>query len=123
MPTQQKVSKVPKTAKQPTDHQPKEDEPRNYTFAWDGSTYTLPPPDSAVDLVPGQVLRDAYMDGDEGQMRLGFHMLEKVAAEPGTVEALYAMPAPMMLTHLQSWMELRASTSEATVGESLRSLS
>ena len=116
-------AKIPKTAKQPSDHKPKEDEPRNYTFAWDGSTYTLPPPDSAVDLIPGQVLRDAYMEGEEGQMRLGFAMLEHVDAEPGTVEPLYAMPAPQMFTHLQSWMELRAGKTEATVGESLRSLS
>ena len=118
-----KASKIPKGARKPTDHRPKEDEPRNYTFSWDGSTYVLPPPDSAVDKIPGRMLRDAYMDGDEGQMRLGFAMLEHVDTEPGTVDALYSMPAPTMLEHIQAWMELRASETEATVGESLRSLS
>jgi hypothetical protein len=122
--TETKPTKIPKTAKKPADRKPKqEDDPATYEFDWDGTHYRLPPPDSAVDQIPGKVLRDAYMDGDEGQMRLGFAMLENVAAEPGTVDALYAMPAPTMLEHIQSWMELRAGTAEATVGESLRSLS
>ena len=119
MPTQ-KPSKI----KQPTDRKPKQpDSPAIYEFEWNDKAYRLPPPDSAIDLVPGQVLRDAYMDGDEGQMRLGFHMLELVDTEPGTIDALYSMPAPMMLDHIQAWMELRASQEQATVGESLRSLS
>jgi hypothetical protein len=123
MPTEQKVSKVPKGAKRPTDRQPKQDSPAIYEFEWNDTAYTLPPPDTAVDLIPGKVLRDAYMEGDEGQMRLGFAMLEHVEAEPGTIDALYAMPAPIMLEHIQAWMELRASKDQASVGESLRSLS
>ena len=117
MPTT-KASKVPKTVKQPTDHKPREDEPRNYTFEWDGSAYTLPPPDSAVDKIPGQVLRDAYMEGEEGQMRLGFAMLEHVEADPAALDALYSLPAPEMLDHLQKWMEVRSEATSATVPES-----
>lgn len=118
-----KASRVPKTAKKPSDHKPKEDEPRNYTFQWDGSAYTLPSPDTAVDKVSGRALRDAYMDGEEGQMRLGFAMLENVDCDQAVLDALYDMPAPMMLDHLQKWMELRVNAEAATVGESLRSLS
>jgi hypothetical protein len=120
-------TKIPKNAKRPSDRKTKQakadDEAATYGFDWNDHHYLLPPPDSAVDLIPGKVLRDAYMDGDEGQMRLGFAMLENVDTEPGTVEALYEMPAPLMLEHIQAWMELRAGTAEATVGESLRSLS
>lgn len=118
---QQKATKV-RAVKQPQDHKRK-DAPALYEFEWEGLTYHLPPPDAAVEKVSGKALRDAYMDGEQGQMRLGFIMLEHVEAEPGTLDALYAMPAPMMLDHIQKWMELRADDEAATVGESLRSLS
>jgi hypothetical protein len=124
MPETQKVSKIPKAAKQPTDRKPKQaEDPPTYEFDYDGVTYALPPPDAAVARLPGQVLRDAYMDGDEGEMRMGFAMLENSDADPTVLAALYAMPAPEMLNHLQKWMELRASVVGATVGESLRSSS
>ena len=88
-----------------------------YTFTWNDQTYQLPPAETAVNEIPGKVLRDAYMDGDEGQMRLGFAMLELVEA-PGAIEALYEMPAPKMLEHIAAWMETRADDAAATVGES-----
>lgn len=120
---EQKVSKIPKAAKKPADRRPKKDAPELYEFTWDGSTFRLPPAESAVDKISGKSLRDAFMDGEEGQMRLGFTLLEMVDAEPGALDALYSMPAPDMLDHIQKWMELRSEEGEATVGESLRSLS
>lgn len=115
----QQQAKIDKPGKRPEDRKRK-DEPATYRFEWDGHVYVLPPPDSAVDKVSGRQLRDAYMDGEEGQMRLGFAMLEHVDCEPGTLDALYDMPAPEFLAHLQAWMELRTEQESATVGESLR---
>jgi hypothetical protein len=112
-------------AKQPQDHRPKkkaapaEEEP--YTFEWEGTTYTLPSPEGAIDKISGRMLRDAYMDGDEGQMRLGFTMLEKSDVDPAALDALYDMPAPAMLDHVGTWMETRSSGRGATMGESSRS--
>jgi len=112
-----------KPRKAPQDHKAKaSEEPVRYRFTWQEQDYELPPPQMAVDRITGQALRDAYMDGQEGQMRLGFLMLENVEAESGAVEALYSMPAPAMLDHIAAWMETRDSETGATVGESLRSV-
>jgi len=106
-----------KTVKKPQDHRPKK-EARLYTFTADGKTYTLPPAETAVPHMPGRLLRDAYMEGEEGQMRLGFAMLEHVEADPAALDALYSLPAPEMLDHLQKWMEVRSEATSATVPES-----
>ena len=89
-----------------------------YTFEHDGTTYRLPPGETAVSKIPGRFLRDAAMDGEEGQMRLGFAMLEHVDADPGAVDALYAMPAPEMLVRIQEWMTFKPSEEDASLGES-----
>lgn len=106
----------------PQDHKAKAPANGRYRFDWDGQTYELPPPQMAVDRISGKALRDAYLEGQEGQMRLGFLMLENVEAESGAVEALYSMPAPKMLDHIGDWMATRDSETGATVGESLRSV-
>lgn len=103
--------------KQPQDHKPKQ-QPNVYTFRHNGTTYRLPSGETAVDKIPGKFLRDAYMDGDEGQMRLGFAMLENIDADPAALEALYSMPAPQMLEHLQGWMSFKPSEEDASLGES-----
>jgi hypothetical protein len=110
---------MPKT---PQDHQPKAaDAAYSFTVADDNGkprTYRLPPGETAVSKIPGKFLRDAYMDGDEGQMRLGFAMLEAVDADQGALDALYAMPAPEMLEHVQAWMSFKPSEEDASLGES-----
>ena len=119
---EQKVSKIPKAAKRPADHK-KPDQDELYEFTWEGTTYRLPLVTDGMEKVSGRRLRDAVMGGDEGQLRLGFSILESLDnLEPGTLDALYDMPAPEMLEHLKGWME-RVREGQATVGESLRSLS
>lgn len=103
--------------KQPQDRKPKQ-EPGAYTFRHDGKTYRLPSGETAVSKIPGRFLRDAYMDGDEGEMRLGFAMLEHVDATPGAIDALYSMPAPEMLDHVRAWMTFKPSEEDASLGES-----
>lgn len=90
----------------------------HYTFEHDGQTYALPPGETAVEKISGRFLRDAYMDGDEGQMRLGFAMLEHVDADEGALDALYSMPAPRMLEVIQEWMTFKPSEEDASLGES-----
>ena len=109
----------------PADRKPKT--PSGFTFDAvvrddDGKprtkTFALPPGETAVPKIPGKFLRDAYMDGDEGQMRLGFAMLEAVDADQGALDALYAMPAPEMLEVIQAWMTFKPSEEDASLGES-----
>lgn len=107
--------------KKPQDHLPKHtDDDDLYEFIWADTTYRLPPADRAINQIPGRTLRDAFMEGEEGQMRLGFAMLEHSDAGDA-MDALYEMPAPAMLDHLQKWMETRTRPDGATVGESSRS--
>lgn len=89
-----------------------------FEFEHDGKTYRIPSGQTKARDVPGKLIRDAYMDGDEGEMRLGFTLLEMVDAEPGAVDALYAMPAPEMLDVFRDWMRFRPSVEDATLGES-----
>lgn len=89
-----------------------------FTFEHDGKTYGIPSGSTKIDEVSGQIIRDAYMDGDAGEMRLGFTLLDLVEAEPGAIEALYAKPAPEMLTIFRDWMRFRPSEEDATPGES-----
>jgi len=113
------------TPRKPQDHQPKainvKATPVNtYVFTHDGIEYQLPSGTSVVDKVPGRLIRDAYVDGENGQMRLGFAMLELVA-DPDALDALYDMPAPVMLEHVAAWMNMDAAEGDASLGESLRS--
>lgn len=108
--------------KQPEDHQPKQDTDGSYTFRHNRKTYRLPPGEDAIPKIPGRFLRNAFMDGEQGEMALAFAMLENVDADPAALDALYEMPAPEMLNHLQAWMNHRADETAATLGESSSSL-
>lgn len=103
--------------KQPQDHKPKA-EKDVYTFRHDGKTYRLPPGETAAAKIPGRLIRDAALDGEEGQLRLSFAMLEAVDADPGALDALYSMPAPQMMEHVQAWMQFKPSEEDASLGES-----
>lgn len=104
--------------KQPQDRKPKADA-SVYTFEHDGKTYRLPNAADGVPLLRGKFLRDAFMDGEEGQLRLGFAMLEAIPDTEAARDALYAMPAPDMLAHVQAWMDASKNASGgASLGES-----
>lgn len=89
-----------------------------FTFEHDDKTYELPSALTKYDQVPGELVRDAYMDGDSGEMRLGFTLLEMLDLESGTLEALYAKPAPEMLDIFRDWMRFRPEREDADLGES-----
>jgi len=103
--------------KQPQDRKPKTTTDA-YTFRHDGKTYRLPPGETAVSKIPGRFVRDAIMDGDEGELRLGFAMLENVDASEGALDALYSMPGPEMMEHVRDWMQFKPSEEDASLGES-----
>lgn len=112
----------PTKAKRPQDRQPKAvtitPTPVNvYTFTHQGKEYSLPAGETVVERVPGRAVRDAYLDGQEGQMRLGFTMLELVDADPGALDALYDMPASDMLEHVAAWMSMTPVEGEPSLGE------
>lgn len=89
-----------------------------FTFEHQGETFKIPSALTKYDQVPGRLVRDAYMDGDEGEMRLGFTLLELVDAEPAALDALYSKPAPEMLAIFRDWMRFRESEEDAELGES-----
>lgn len=105
--------------KQPQDRLPKKgDAPSEYTFEANGKTYSLPAAEAAANKVSGKFLRDAYLDGDEGEARLAFATLEAAVEDTETLEALYALPAGDMLDHVRAWMEFKPSKEAASLGES-----
>lgn len=89
-----------------------------YAFTWQGQEHTLPAGETAAERIPGRVLRDAYLDGEDGQMRLSLRMLEAVDADPAALEALYDMPAPQMLDHIAAWMNMGTVAGDPSLGES-----
>ena len=96
----------------------KADDGLMFSFEHDGKPYSIPSALTKYDEVPGRLIRDAYMDGDEGEMRLGFTLLEMLDADPAAIEALYDMPAPEMLATFKAWMRFRPSEEDAELGES-----
>jgi len=93
--------------RKPQDRKPKAVVPDTFTFEHAEETYTLPPVESVAALVPGRTMRDAVMDGEEGQLRLAFFMLEKLEDSAGAIDALYSKPAPEMLELVQGWMTFK----------------
>jgi len=94
--------------RKPQDRKPKAvEQPKTFTFEHEDVSYTLPPVESVAALVPGRTMRDAVMDGEEGQLRLAFFMLEKLEDSAEAIDALYSKPAPEMLELVQSWMTFK----------------
>jgi len=107
--------------RKPQDRKPKATEqPSQFTFEHAEKTYELPSVESVASLVSGRTMRDAVMDGEEGQLRLAFFMLEKLdlsdldaakdddeAPRLKTLDALYSKPAPEMLEIVQKWMTFK----------------
>lgn len=94
-----------------------------FTFEHDDKTYELPSAVTKYDQVPGRLIRDAYMDGDDGEMRLGFTLLEMLDADEAAIEALYDKPAPEMLAIFRDWLTFRPSGEDVSLGESSASSS
>jgi hypothetical protein len=92
-------------------------EPAGFTFEHDGKTYTLPSGEDVAAQVPGRFLRDALMEGDAGELRLQFAMLDRLDASEA-VEALYDMPTPDMLEVIRAWMSHKNDEVDASLGES-----
>lgn len=101
----------------PADRKLKQD-PDAYTFRHGGKVFRLPAGETATEKVAGRFLRDAAMDGEEGQLRLGFAMLEVIDATPGALDALYSMPASQMMEHIGAWMNFKPSEDDPSLGES-----
>jgi hypothetical protein len=77
----------------------------SFFFRHDGKKYTLPDPAEALDRIKGRAIRDASLGGMEGQLRLGFLMLEAVEADKAALDALYDKPAAEMIELVEQWME------------------
>ena len=97
---------------------PKKQPEPMFTFEHDGKTHSLPSALTKYGEVPGRLIRDAYMDGDDGEMRLGFTLLEMLDADPAAIDALYDKPAPEMLDIFRDWMRFRPKAEDADLGES-----
>ena len=103
--------------RKPQDRLPKAaEEPTEYTFEHDGKTYSLPAAQTVADRVSGKVMRDAVMDGEEGQLRMSFFLLEELEGAEEAREALYAKPASEMLQIVEAWMKFKPKDG-VTLGE------
>jgi hypothetical protein len=80
---------MPPARRTPQDRKPKA-KPAEYTFEHEGKTYVIPPPSDALAQVDGRTFRDALMNGEAGELKLGFTCLELVCTDPETLDALYA---------------------------------
>lgn len=88
----------------PQDHKAKK--ATSFTFEAAGKKYTIPLPSVGAENVPGRAMRDALLDGDEGEARLGFLLLEACGAKQEAIDALYDLPTPAMLRVIGEWMRL-----------------
>lgn len=105
------------TPRKPQDRKPKAvEQPKTFTFDHDGATFTLPPVESVAAEVPGRVMRDAVMNGEEGQLRLSFLMLEKLEGASEALDALYSKTAKEMLPIVEAWMRFKPAGG-ASLGE------
>lgn len=87
-----------------------------FTFTHDGKEYILPSPNEAAGKVPGRVVRDAVMNGDDqSEARLAFATLEASGVTDEALDALYEKPQQEMATILADWMMASAGV---TPGES-----
>lgn len=101
----------------PQDRKPKAtEEPTEFTFEHNGETFTLPPAQTIAHLVTGRMMRDAVMQGEEGQLRMSFFMLEKLEDSDEAINALYEKPGHQMLELVQAWMEFKPKDG-VTLGE------
>jgi hypothetical protein len=107
------------TEKSPQDRKKKAAESA-YTFTVSGKRHVLPDAAAAAAHVSGRFLRDAALNGEEGQLALGFATLEAAGASDAAINALYDLPAGEMLEHIQAWMTFKAAPEDASVGESSR---
>jgi len=103
--------------RKPQDRKPKAaEEPTEFTFEHNGETFTLPPAQTIADRVTGRMMRDAVMEGEEGQLRLSFFMLEQLEDAEEAINALYEKPGSQMLTLVEAWMKFKPKNG-ATLGE------
>lgn len=88
----------------PQDRKPKKK--TAFTFTVGAKSYTIPLASKGAEKVPGRVMRDALMGGDEGEAKLGFALLEACGAKQEAIDALYDLPTPRCMKILADWMKL-----------------
>ena len=92
-------------------------EPTEFTFEHNGETFVLPAAQTIADRVTGRMMRDAVMEGEEGQLRLSFFMLEQLDDSEEAIDALYEKPGHEMLKLVEAWMQFKPKDG-VNVGES-----
>lgn len=89
--------------RKPADHKPAKGTLFTFTGK-DGKSHMLPLASAGAEKLSGRVMRDAFMDGTEGELRLGFTLLEVCGASQVIVDALYDLPALETMKILADWM-------------------
>lgn len=88
---------------------PQDRKPRKvtkFTFDIAGKPYTLPLASKAAAKVSGRALRDAALNGQEGQIALGFQMLDACGADQATIDAILDLPGPRTVQIIEDWLAL-----------------
>jgi hypothetical protein len=94
---------MPAARRKPADRRPAKTALFAFTGA-DGKKHTLPLASVGAEKLSGRALRDAFMDGDSGQLKLGFAMLEACGAPQAVIDTLYDLPGPACMEILGDWM-------------------
>jgi hypothetical protein len=88
----------------PQDRKPKK--VTKYTFTTGGKTYSLPLASKGAENVSGRMMRDSLLGGDEGEMKLGFALLEACGADQAVIDVIYDLPVTKCLEILGDWLKL-----------------
>ncbi len=102
----------------PAPKKPQDHKPAAHTFRVGRKTYTLPSPVEAVKNMSGRDMREVLMGGQQGELTVGFRLLE--ASDPGEdlLNALYDLPAPECLAILGEWMRSARDEDGTTLPQS-----
>ena len=88
-----------------------------FTFEHDGEEYSLPPASTVAYKITGGQTRQSVLDGDIGQLRLSFLLLDALDESADEArEVLYAMPSPDMMPIIRAWLDYKPSDG-ASLGE------
>ncbi|MCC3277533.1 hypothetical protein LJ753_16840 [Arthrobacter sp. zg-Y20] len=95
----------------------KADEGENFTFEHDGESFELPPASTVAHCITGRQTRQSVIDGDLGQLRLAFLLLDALGDDADEArEVLYSMPSPDMMPIVFRWLSFKPADG-ASLGE------
>jgi len=89
--------------RKPQDRKPKQSDDL-FTFAIDGTDYTLPSAATVTDKISARAVRDS-LRSEQGEVNLMFAMLDAIEGHETDRDALLDLPLSRMVTIAADWMK------------------